>query len=125
MGKQLTVTADTKNKKQNRLPLGLGRILMALALVPLELILLFFGGLGYFQLLFWLFHLLFTSIPFVPKLARLISGIEVYERNRDKLVKLSRSKWYRAFWICMNTFYLISTVILFRYNIRLIDFLTK
>jgi hypothetical protein len=119
------MAADSNNQERHRLPLGLGRTLILLALVPVELILLFFAGLAYFQLLFWLFHLLFTSIPFIPKLARLISGAGVYERNRDKLFKQGRSKWYRAFWLCMNTFYLVVTMILFRYNIRLVDFLTK
>lgn len=112
------------NPQQRRLPLGWSRALAIYLMFALaELLLLFFAGLAYFLLLFWLFHLAGTSTPIVPQFARLLSGSAAYERNRENLVRLRASRSYRVRWLVTNAAFLAIAVLSFRYNVRLWDIL--
>ena len=120
------MTTHSNSRKRHRLPLGLGRILIIyLPFAILELIIVFFVGIGYFCLLFWLFQLVFTVALCRPELYRLLLGAGLYEKNRDKLLRLVSSKWYRVNLLVTNIFYPIIVVLLFKYNFRLVDLLSR
>ena len=94
-----------------------------LPFVLLELVVLFFGGLAYCLLLFWLFHLVLTSTRLVPRIARILLGTKLYEANNDKFLKQGSPKWYKVYWLISNIAFLVIAVISFKYNIRLVDIL--
>lgn len=100
------------------------RLLLVMApFILLELVLLVLAGLAYFLLVYWLFLLTFTSTPFIPQLARLLSGVTLYKKNQDKLSELSRSKTFRTRWLLTNMLFLLMALVAFKYNIRLSTFL--
>ena len=98
------------------------RVFVLLVLIILEMVLLFFAGIAYFQLVFWIFLLMSTSIPFVPQLAKVLTGAELSETVRTKLLRRRESKSYKAFWLGINIFHLAVLLLLFKYNIRLVDY---
>ena len=117
---------DSNSQKRPRLPLGLGRILMVwLVFVILGLITVFFAGIAYFFLLFWLVHMVITVAMRTPKLYRLLFGASLYERNRGKLLTMFSSRGYRIHLVVTNVFYLVITVFLFKFNFRLAELLFK
>jgi hypothetical protein len=115
----MTLSNDSKSRV-NRL---LIRVFALLVLITLEIILLFFVGIAYFHLVFWIFSLVFISIPFFPRLVRVLTGAELSETGRARLLRKSQSNSYKVFWLGINIFYLAILLLLLRYNIRLADML--
>jgi hypothetical protein len=92
-----------------------------LPFVLLELVVIFFGGLAYFLLFFWLFHIVLTSIVLTPSLAKIILGDKLYKNSSTKLIKRSLLKYYIAYWLFSNIAFLVLAIISFKYNVRLVD----
>lgn len=111
-----------KGQKPDLMMVFWGRLMLRIWLpfVLLELVVLFFAGLAYCLLLFWLFHLIITSTRLVPRIARILLGAKLQEANL-RFLKRGTPKWYRAYWLVSNIAFLDIAVVSFKYNIRLVD----
>jgi len=117
---------NNSNQKQNLMVFITGFMLKIwLPFILLELIIIFFGGLAYFLLLFWLFYFYLTGVALFPRevkrLAKIALGSKLFEINKDRIRIQRLPTWYWAYWLISNIALLAVVVISFRYNIRLID----
>lgn len=119
------MASSDNSQKSDFMMVFWGRLVLRIWLpfVLLELVVLFFAGLAYCLLLFWIFHLVLTSTRLVPRIAKFLLGAKLYEANIDKLLKQGHPKWYRAYWLISNVAFLAIAVVSFKYNVRLVDIL--